>query len=302
VGKKRYYEIKIGLHKDVSEAVCSFLMENGALGAVEENVFVDRKRAGERVWIRAYFNGEKEFLRVRGGLKRFLNELKRNFPDFNEYRVLGKWLEEKNWRESYKKHFKPIRVSKRIVVRPGYENYTKKKGENVIVIDPKMAFGIGNHPTTKMCVKYVDELISSRRDVSGLKLLDAGTGTGIIAIAAAMLGVKDVYGFDIDETAYEIARENVKMNGVDGIVKLGCHGFEGVSGEYDIVFANILSHILIKKKGVILRSVKKGGGLVLSGILTSQMDEVKRVFLSGTGLKLHSVKKEKEWVALYFRA
>ena len=304
MNKKRYYEIKIRCAKSVSETICSFLIENGALGAVEENVLVDethKKTAANQ--ISAYFRTDKEFMAVRIELKSLLENLKKNFPDFKEYKILHKWLEEKNWREGYKKYFKPVKVSNRIVVMHDYEKYAPTAGEKVITINPQMAFGIGNHPTTKMCIRYIDEIIADSSDPASLSMLDAGTGTGILAIAAALLGVRNIYGFDTDPVAVETAKENITKNGVADHIRLGCHGIQKIKRKYDIVAANILAEILISMKERLVRITKPGGNMILSGILQEQKDAVVKAFLGECPegrITLLTTKKEKEWIALHF--
>jgi ribosomal protein L11 methyltransferase len=300
--EKKYYEIEISCAKSVSETICSFLVEHGALGAVEENVFVDRvKKNRHDINIKGYFKSEKDFLKIKDELKLFLGELKKNLPDFKGYKIRSKLLKDKNWRESYKRYFKPVKVSKRIVVKPDYEEYTAKGSEKVILINPEMAFGIGNHPTTKMCIKYMDEMLMNRTDADCLSMLDAGTGSGIIAIAAAFLGMRNIYGFDIDKTAYDTACENIRKNGVEDLVKLGCHGIKMVKGEYDIVIANILANILIYIKDDLIKLTSKGGDLILSGILEAEKDMVVKAFSSNPDVVLLSSKREGEWKALRFK-
>lgn len=309
MNNKRYYEIKISCTKSVSEAVSSFLIENGALGVVEENVFLGKtKKISSAYNVRAYFNTDKEFMAIRAALKTFLEKLKKNFPGFTEYKITRKWIEEKNWREGYKKYFKPIKASDRIVVMPDYENYTPAEGEKLITINPQMAFGIGNHPTTKMCIRYIDEILMDKKktgsfDPASLSMLDAGTGTGILAIAAALLGVKHIYGFDTDPIAVNTAMDNIIKNGVADNIQIGSHDIRKIKRKYDIVVANILAEALIGMKEHLVSVTKQGGNLILSGILKEQKDELIKAFLSachkGT-LKLLSTKKEKEWVALHF--
>lgn len=298
--------MKISCNKDVSEPICSFLMERGALGAVEENIFIKSVslKSKANIWIKGYFQQEADFLSIQDALRSFLLELKKNFQGFKKYRIIRRLLQDKNWREGYKKFFKPIKVSKHIVVKPDYADYTAKKGEKIIVINPQMAFGIGNHPTTKMCIKYIDELLAHNNDKGGLTMLDVGTGSGILAIAAALLGAGKSYGFDTDPIAYETAVENITKNGVINSVKLGCHSIEQVKGKYDLVVANILASTLIEAKEELLRTVKVNGDIILSGILKDQADEVIKAFvdsnLQNLHVKLVSTKKEKEWVALHF--
>jgi len=299
---RKYYEVRILCVKEVTETLCSFLMENGALGAVEENVFVDRIKKGKvKEKVIGYFDSENDFFKIRGALKLFLNELKKNFQNFYSYRIITRKLKDKNWREGYKKYFKPIKVSRRIVVKPDYEKYFAKEHETVVLINPQMAFGIGNHPTTKMCIKYIDKILDGVENPAKLSVLDVGTGSGIIAISAALLGAGDVYGFDIDEVSHEVACENVEKNGVMERVKLGCHGLEKVKKKYDIIAANILSNVLIDMRDKLLSVIKSGGDLILSGILDTQKDEVIKAFLADTPLKLVDTDKEKEWVVLHFK-
>ncbi|MFC1855787.1 50S ribosomal protein L11 methyltransferase [Thermodesulfobacteriota bacterium] len=288
-----YYEVTIKCEEIVSEALCTFLLENGALGAVENDTFRNKNSFS----IRAYFADEQSFLNIRDALKDYLKKLKENFGDFKSYKITRKSLAGKNYQDAHKKYFKPIKISKRIVVKPDYEHYNKKPHENVIEINPNMAFGIGSHETTKMCIQYIDKLLEAADDATGLRILDAGTGTAILAIAAAKLGAKNIYGFDIDDVACEIAKENVLINGVADSVKIACHPIDKVKDKYDLVIANILSHILLSMKDELKRVVKRGGKLILSGILISQATGIIDGFTK-IGFSLISKKEDGEWTAL----
>ncbi len=296
---KKYYEVKIKCSTSVAEALCAFLVTAGALGAVEENIFINNgEKTATDPGITAYFASKTDFAGIKAGLDDYAAQLMKHFPDFDEYAVIEKWRENENWREGYKKYFSVIKVSPRIVVKPDYEEYAPTEGEHVIIINPQMAFGIGNHPTTKMCVDYIDEILSGRRDTAkAVNMLDAGTGSGILAIASAKLGIKEIYGFDIDDIAVETAEENIAKNGVANAITLGCHGIDEVTGQYDIVLANILANILIDISEQLTKAVKPGGELILSGILDEQKGDVIAAF---TGVKLVSSKSEGEWVALRF--
>ena len=180
-----------------------------------------------------------------------------------------------NWSESWKRFFKVVKVSPHLAVRPPWEAYEPAPGEKVLVLDPGMSFGTGKHATTQACMGFLDELAEAdcNRDV-----LDVGCGSGILSIAAGKLGFKSVRGIDNDPDAVRIAAENCAVNGVKAEFST-CD--LAVCGETAaVVVANVLAVVLVKFAESVAKCVRRGPGnaLILSGILDSQYDEVRRAY------------------------
>jgi ribosomal protein L11 methyltransferase len=206
-------------------------------------------------------------------------------------------LAEADWAEEWKKHFHVEHVSDRIVIRPSWEEYTPRAGENVITLDPGMCFGTGRHGTTRACIQFLDRLQRRRPDAS---VLDMGCGSGILSIAAATLGFARVAGFDNAPEAVVTARENALRNGAP------CEFFEAdVTAlrdglQADIVLANILAEVLTEAAARVSASVAPGGNLVLAGILTTQYPAVRAAFVA-QGFGEEDTITIDEWTSGLFR-
>ncbi len=177
---------------------------------------------------------------------------------------------DEDWGEGWKKDFKALDVG-RVRVRPSWIEAPPPPGSVEVVLDPGMAFGTGTHPTTSLCLAALSELLSAR---PGATVLDVGTGSGLLAIAARKLGAGRVAANDIDPIAVEVARENAARNGA--AVELTGAPVETVAGTFDVVVANILANVLVALAPTLAARVAPGGVLFLSGILAPQEDEVRR--------------------------
>ena len=181
-----------------------------------------------------------------------------------------------DWAESWKRFFHVQHVSERVVIRPSWEPYTAKPGECVIDLDPGMSFGTGHHETTRACLIFLDQLAA---ECAARSVLDAGCGSGILALAARKLGFGRVAAFDNDPDAVEIARANAAVNGVTDIAWQVCD-LAACAQTADVVVANILAPVLIQDAGEVAAAVVRGpeGTLVVSGILDSQYAGVRAAY------------------------
>ncbi|MCL4500152.1 MAG: 50S ribosomal protein L11 methyltransferase [Chloroflexi bacterium] len=203
-----------------------------------------------------------------------------------------RWAQEEEWADAWKKFFKPIRLS-RIVIKPSWEEFEPEEGDVVIDIDPGMAFGTGNHPTTQLCIQAIQDYIKG-----GEVVLDMGTGSGILAIAASKLGAARVVGFDIDPVAVEAADANVMRLELDDVIDVArADSPRAFEGQADIVIANIIPKVIIEMAPDLAAKVAPGGKLVASGIVQERAEEVLAA-LEETGLTLLQDRRDGEWVAL----
>ena len=200
------------------------------------------------------------------------------------------------WKDKWKEYFKPTKVTKSLVVKPTWEDYEKKEGELVIEIDPGMAFGTGTHETTSLCLELIEKYIKAGDDV-----LDVGCGSGILAIAAGLLGAKDVLGIEIDPVAVEIGNSNVRLNGLSENVKVVYGDLtKGVDFKADLVAANLMADIVKILSADVARHIKPGGIYISSGILAQLADDVGAV-IKKCGFEIEEVRIKGEWCAIAAR-
>jgi ribosomal protein L11 methyltransferase len=207
--------------------------------------------------------------------------------------------QEEDWANTWKEYYQPVKVGLRTVVRPPWRSYEPKADEVVVVLDPGMAFGNGTHHTTRLALVGLEETIAP-----GMTVFDAGTGSGILAIAAAKLGARLVDGVDIDPVSVRTAVENVERNQLDVPVRLEVGSIapgEPFDGEhYDLVLANIIARILTELCDGIVSRVKPGGILVLSGIIEDREASTREAY-ERYPLQLLNRRQEEDWISIVYR-
>jgi ribosomal protein L11 methyltransferase len=205
-------------------------------------------------------------------------------------------VKREDWAESWKRHFFPIEIGKSLLVKPSWSKKKPAKKQAVIILDPGLSFGTGQHPTTSFCL---NEIARCRKiGTQTPSFLDIGTGSGILAIAAAKLGYQPVHAFDFDPESVRVAKENLRRNRVADRVKLSRDDVTKMPLEparrFDLVCANLISSLLIAERRRITKRLKPGGTLVLAGILAAEFAEVEQAF-ADMQLRLHSSRVENEW-------
>lgn len=225
-------------------------------------------------------------------VKTFLEHLKENkIIDSYEYSLNE--FEEKNWNEEWEKNLKVIKVTDKIVIKPSYREYSPAEGEIVITIDPKMSFGTGEHQTTKLMLALCEMYIEKKT-----KVLDVGTGTGVLAIASVMLGANYALGIDNDEWCYENVVENIDQNHVPGKVEFRLAEISNiVEHDFDILLANIQKDVLLLIAKDIVEKVKVGGKVILSGLLSTDEVDICDCYTK-LGLSLSDKMQLEEWIGL----
>lgn len=225
-------------------------------------------------------------------LRKRLGQLEKETPLLT--RMTLKTVDEEDWAESWKSYFEPTRITRRIVIKPSWREFTAGDGDLVIEIDPGMAFGTGTHPTTALCIQLLETHLRP-----GDAVLDVGTGSGILMIASALLGAGFIRGVDSDPVAVAVARQNLRLNRVPEsrfVVENG-HLSEGVSGTYGIVVANILTDVILTLLEGVPPLLSPGGIFIGSGIIAENGDVVaERMVAMGFDI-LDRLEKE-SWVAI----
>lgn len=208
--------------------------------------------------------------------------------------------DDSEWLYKWQEHFKPTRIGERIVVKPGWEDYEPLDGDLVIEMDPGMAFGSGLHETTSMCVKALEKNLGGAYDPGRypLTVLDVGTGTGILAMAAVLLGADEALGIDIDDEAVRVANENIVKNGLEGLISIR-HGnlMDGIDYEPDIIVANLMADLVMMLSPAAAAHLKPGGIYITSGILDIKEDAVKQA-IEYAGFDIIEVLADGEWRAI----
>jgi ribosomal protein L11 methyltransferase len=213
-------------------------------------------------------------------------------------------VKREDWAESWKRHFRPIEIGDALLIKPSWIKQRLKRGQALVVLDPGLSFGTGQHPTTSFCLSEIVAATPRRRPAraKGVRatksFLDIGTGSGILAIAAAKLGFAPVHAFDFDPESVRVAKENARKNRVDTKIKLTRGDITKLpvkpARQYDLVCANLISNLLIAERWRIVNRLKPGGTLVLAGILAAEFGRVCQAF-EKLGLKLTAKRVENEW-------
>lgn len=288
---KKLYEISIKSSAEAEDPLAALLER---VVKVPINIYADADKNISNC--RAYLEkplSSSQRLELKAGLLELKElELFERIPLITE-----KQIKQENWAESWKKHFKPLRIGGKLLVKPSWSKMPARKNEAVVILDPGLSFGTGNHPTTEFCL----EALVSARSSESQNLLDAGCGSGILAIAAAKIGYSPVEAFDFDPEAVRIAKANAESN--SAAIKLARKDLTKMKlgKAFDVVCANLIDDLLIAHAPLLATAVKPGGTLILAGILIRQYPAVKKAFAS-LGFREIASKEKTEWKSGAFRA
>lgn len=203
------------------------------------------------------------------------------------------YAEDEDWANAWKQYFKPSRVGERLVIVPSWEEYAPDARDLILKLDPGMAFGTGGHPTTRLCMEVLETTVEA-----GMKVADVGTGSGILAIAAARLGAENVWATDIDPLACRIAAENVAINELANTVHvLDLPSWDKQAQDCDLIVANILAGTIIELAPSLAPRLKPNGIFIASGIVEEYRDAVVNA-LAAVGLRRVATRNEDIWVCL----
>jgi len=297
--KGKWLKIVLSSPPELVDALSNFVTELGAEGVFQEYLepqnTEDFPESTTKESVNAYLPCDVRLENRLSALKTYLHSISQIFPEFEAPELTTEIIADPDWGEQWKKYFKPLRVSRDIVIKPTWERYTPQGLDIVIEIDPGMAFGTGQHASTRMCLEVLEDLILSKRSPEPLNVLDVGTGTGILGIACAKLGAGHVLCVDIDPKAVEIARENIAINQVEDRVTVLQKEISTLKDSYDLIVANLTSNLLIKLKETLISLLRPKGHLILSGIIDLNKGDIETHFFNAP-LILHATIMEKEWV------
>lgn len=204
-------------------------------------------------------------------------------------------LREEDWANSWKKYYKPLHIGNNVVIAPMWEDYEPLDDEVVVKMDPGMAFGSGTHETTALCAELIEKHL-----VAGVRALDVGTGSGILAILASKLGAKEVEALDIDANAVAVAKENCEKNEVSNVICRQSDLIKSAKGKYDFISANIVADIIVRMSKDVGSILTDDGLLIVSGIIESQKNRVVDAFKEN-GFYLADEIEKNDWNAFVFK-
>ena len=271
-------EVKVRIPAEYGELVAEIFQEEGAGGVVfedpgilNEKLVQDDEYLGQEFILPEHYR-VRSYLPVDDCLGERLDRIKSRVRE-----IIGKGSEfeleqvkEEDWAEAWKQYFKPERIGK-IVIKPSWEEYSPASGDTVIELDPGMAFGTGTHPTTRLCLKLLQEIITPQT-----KMLDVGTGSGILTLAGAKLGAKKVCAMDIDPVAVKVALDNIKRNRMEGLIDVYESNLleRPLDSKFNLVVANIISNAIIEISSQLAKVLEPGGIFLASGIIEERYAEV----------------------------
>ncbi|WP_164683921.1 50S ribosomal protein L11 methyltransferase [Streptococcus hyointestinalis] len=303
-----WQEVTIRVSREAEELVSNLLIELGSQGvAIADSAdYVGQEdrygeifpevEQNETIAITAYYPDTLDLAEVTSQLQERLAELERMGLLASSAMLSSQTLDEEDWAENWKKYYEPTRITHDLTIVPSWTDYEPTAGEKVIRLDPGMAFGTGTHPTTKMSLFALSQVLRG-----GETVLDVGTGSGVLSIASSLLGAKEIYAYDLDEVAVRVAQENIDLNSNTDNIHVSANDLlNGITQEADVIVANILADILVNLVEDAYRLVKDEGYLIMSGIIADKLEMVVAATQeAGFFLETHLI--QGEWNALVFK-
>lgn len=320
----RWHEITVYTTEEASEIISHFFHEYGAGGvAIEESGTLNKPRdtslgqwyelplndipEGQAV-LKAYFSESVDVQDVLARMKVETEKLPGFGIDPGEPRWELREVDEEDWANAWKQYYKPVHITPRLAIKPTWEPYEPQAGEIVIEMDPGMAFGTGTHATTALCLRELERVVQN-----GDHVVDVGTGSGILAVAAAKLGASRVLALDLDPVAVSSARENIRLNGLDNVITVRESDLLSVVKRTDdpdsaftsifpvqVAVANILAEIIVTFVDDVYEALASGGTYIVSGVIKKKEDDVVRA-LRNARFTIERISYEEDWVAIVAR-
>ncbi|CAM3115408.1 50S ribosomal protein L11 methyltransferase [Paenibacillus lupini] len=326
----KWHEITISTTEQAIEMISNFLHEMDADGvSIEESGTLNKERdtslgqwyelplndipEGQAV-IKGYFLESVDMDALKAVVVPRIEQLREFGIDPGNFEISFRVVDEEDWATAWKQYFKPIRVSERLTIKPTWEEYEPAEGENIIELDPGMAFGTGTHPTTSLCLQTLESVIKGDEEI-----IDVGTGSGILAIGAMKLGARRVLALDLDPVAVSSATENVRLNGLQDDIEVVESDLLGVLGgkvvhavnerdarstsvtlPVDLVVANILAEIILLFIDDVFAALKPNGIYIASGIFKNKETDVEDGLIR-SGFEVIDKRRDQDWIAFVAR-
>ncbi|MGD6818159.1 50S ribosomal protein L11 methyltransferase [Metabacillus sp. 113a] len=309
----KWSEISIHTTQEAVEPISNILHEAGASGVVIEDQ-MDLLKDRESVYGEIYhldpqdYPSEGVIVKAYLPMNSFLAETVEGITDsiegLTEYginvgskQLTTSEVHEEDWATAWKKYYHPVKISEKFTIVPTWEEYEPVHSDELIIeLDPGMAFGTGTHPTTVLCIQALERTVNK-----GDRVIDVGTGSGVLSIASALLGASPVQAMDLDPVAVESARQNTVLNKVDDKISVFQNDLlNGIYDQADVIVANILAEVIVKFTDDAFRLVKDGGWFITSGIILNKKSEVKDA-LEKAGFTIAETLVMEDWVAFLAR-
>lgn len=311
-----WLELTVLTTTEGSELVSQILIDAGASGTVIEDKndvalnqrpegqwdIIDEeiaRRMGDDVKVKAYYAMDARVKDTLAHIASALDDLRANAAGLplGKLETLVSNVDDEDWAENWKKQYKPFRLGRHMVVKPGWETFDAQPDDKIIEIDPGMAFGTGTHETTGMCVELIEDYVKP-----GDTAIDIGTGTGILAIAAALAGAKDVLATDLDPVAVRVAAENVCVNGFADVIRTRQGDLlQAVDERANVVIANIIADVIAMLAQPVRAHIEGGGLFICSGIARERSDFVIEALKAAGYQQPMDIREKGEWMAIAAR-
>lgn len=295
-----WIEISLQADGEAAEAIAELLQRFGHQGVSIEQLGImpdswddGEVPPAENLMIRAYLPDDDRLPAAKEQLETALGHMSLMYP---MPKPIYRKVQETDWAEAWKVHYHPVRLGRNILIRPRWIEVETKPEDIVLSLDPGMAFGTGTHPTTQLCLEALEDVVTH-----GIRVLDLGSGSGILSVAAAKLGAVEVLAVDNDPVAAKVSTENAEYNGVTDKITSQTGSLDTVlhsARRFDLVVVNILARIIIAMCAEGLgQTVRPGGTAIFSGIIQDQADDVETA-LRSTGLEPYKRRVQGDWVAI----
>ncbi|OGQ98651.1 MAG: hypothetical protein A2505_10120 [Deltaproteobacteria bacterium RIFOXYD12_FULL_55_16] len=292
---KSWLRITITASETISDPIADFICEQ--TGGVEQIPVASANAAQEQI-IGYLKNGPHAPEKLKE-IEAYLTELARLLPEEEKTPLKTEIVPDEDWNKTWKEGFKPLPITAHLVIKPTWESYQPGPGEKVIELDPGMAFGTGHHASTKLALEFIEALFHDTT-TPPKTVLDVGTGTGILAMAAALFGAQETLAIDNDLEAVAVAEENILRNGLLPSITANGLALEDIPRQFDLVIANIIHDTLLDLAAHLAARLAQNGRLILAGILTGPQTDNIRAAYNALGLKHQGTRTEGEWSALLF--
>lgn len=307
-----WQQVSISVTREAVEATANLFCEAGARNGVEiddplllkelkehttwELCDLPMPEETEIVTVSAYYPEDEELSGRLSAIKEGLSGIEKRIGSFQVGQLRFRKVSEKDWANEWKQYFHTTKIGSQIVIKPDWESYTPTAEEKVIELDPGMAFGTGTHATTRMCIERLEELVTPNIDV-----YDVGTGSGILAMTAALMGARSIHAIDIDGKAVEVAKENIAKNHLSNriTVKKG-NLLDDADEKADLIVANIIADIIIMLLPDVFKKLRQGGLFLASGVIKERLCDVEKAARQN-GFTVLDVKNRAGWTAITMR-